>query len=118
MIDLDEAEQIARKVTSGEWGAGGSMVVTPPRQEQMRRIDANEFPFTSKRICDCENDVYLTAEEVHANSEFIAYARNHWQEMVDEIRELRAENERVHNREARLREQLLNQRHNMRDGGD
>lgn len=87
-LDLDEAERIGKAAFPGEWENKGGYVGTPTSAEFIRRLNENDLPFTSRRICSTANDAYLTPEHVEANGIFIAYAHNNWQAMVDEIRRL------------------------------
>ncbi len=65
--------------TKEPWGVSHGnpiMVVTPPSEEAMRRIEAREFPVTSKRVCVCEPSHYMSQEECEANARRIAACVN------------------------------------------
>lgn len=62
-IDLDEAERIGKAAIAAPWIVNGCF------------IDAGK-----DMVC---------MEAKDETAEFIAYARNHWQALVDELRELR-----------------------------
>jgi hypothetical protein len=62
--------------TAGEWGASGTMVVTPPPGESQRRIRDREFPFTSKRICLADPSPYIPQAEAEANTRLIAAVKD------------------------------------------
>lgn len=63
MIDLDEAERIGNSATAGPWDFGD---------------------FKCGRV-----EVHMFEPEAATNMSFAIYARNHWQEMVDELKTLR-----------------------------
>ena len=73
MIDLDEADAKGKAATPGPWHVG---------QQSNWKDDIAIFG----DLC-----VSLTAPRklTRADAEFIAYARNNWPAIVDEIRELR-----------------------------
>ena len=62
------------KHTAGDWGADGTMVVTPPPDETLRRIQAREFPFECKLIAICDPSHYVPQNEAEANARLIAGA--------------------------------------------
>lgn len=70
MIDLDEAERVGKEATEGPWVTRDEMVLHRP----------DGRPSVPLFVTDCADD---------EDSRFVVYARNHWQEMIDELRELR-----------------------------
>ena len=67
MIDLDEAERLGRAATPGPWNITDPATIPPA----MRFLFDREFPLDE------------------ADSEWCVYARNHWPEILEEIRDLR-----------------------------
>lgn len=79
MIDLDEAERIGHEAN---WWLPWRTVPVPPKDVYLRDGEDDEI-WDKDGLCPIKT------------GEWICYARNHWDELLNEIRELRQENERL-----------------------
>ena len=67
--------------TRGDWGADGTMIVTPPRAVQLdaiERMKAGQHvePVTSRRIALCDPSAYVSESEAEANTRLMAAAKD------------------------------------------
>jgi hypothetical protein len=91
----EEMVRLEANTTAGDWGAFGDMVLTPPRDERLRRLREDGVPYTCKRICLCHNEAYIPQEEAEANAQFIAHCKTKptgqlLLRLVEEVEMLRA----------------------------
>lgn len=67
--------------SSGEWGADGMMVVTPPPEVGRQAIDEimdgrRTEPFTSRRIARCDPSAYVSQSQAEANTRIMGAAKD------------------------------------------